>query len=243
MYFFVGISEPSQAAFVGRPCMISVNRLRRRRGDFEVEEWLMDSGAFTEISTHRDYRDAPEAYAAEIARWSSVGALQAAVTQDYMCEPEILALTGGSVAEHQRRTIARYDAISAELARLSAGVYLMPTLQGYELADYLQHLAAYGDRLPLGGWVGLGSVCKRNRYPDQIAAIAQAVKDVRPDLQLHGFGVKTTALADERCRSLLFSADSMAWSQHERKNGRSPNNWRAAADFADRFYEDDFCAL
>jgi hypothetical protein len=39
-----------------------------------------------------------------------------------------------------------------------------------------------------------------------------AIKNERPDLRLHGFGLKTTALADPLVRSMLWSADSMAWS-------------------------------
>src|SRR5215207_6909834 len=131
MYFFVGIHQPTDASRVGRFCMISINRLRGRVSSFEVEEWMLDSGAFTEISDHGRYRTPPEQYAREVGRWSNVGALLAAVSQDYMCEPEALNKTGLGIADHQRLTIERYDAIAAEVDRIGAATYIMPTLQGF----------------------------------------------------------------------------------------------------------------
>lgn len=192
-----------------------------------VGDWIMDSGAFTEISTHGRYRHDVTSYAAEIRRWATNGSgrLLAASAQDYMCEPFIVKITGLSVAEHQRLTIERYDALRAED---TAGVYVLPVLQGFEPGDYVRHVRAYGDRLAAGAWVGVGSVCKRNGTPDQVAAVLMAIKAVRPDLLLHGFGLKTTALAHPFVRSMLHSADSMAWSFAARKQGRNANDWREA---------------
>lgn len=86
----------------------------------------------------------------------------------------------------------------------------------------------YGDRLTFGQWVGVGSVCKRNGDPRMIEAVLRAIKEVRPDLRLHGFGLKTTALSSGLVRSLLYTADSMAWSFSARKQGRDANDWREA---------------
>jgi len=60
--------------------------------------------------------------------------------------------------------------------------------------------------------VGVGSVCKRNARPDEVADILAAIKSKRPDLRLHGFGLKLTALESREVRELLYSSDSMAWS-------------------------------
>ena len=54
----------------------------------------MDSGAFTEVAIHGGYRHGVDEYAAEIKRWSACGTLMAAVAQDYMCEPFVVAKTG-----------------------------------------------------------------------------------------------------------------------------------------------------
>src|SRR3954468_3510912 len=151
--------------------MISVNRLRNRKSDFAVHNWMLDSGAFTELLRFGHYRHSVQAYADCIKRWKSCGNLLAAVSQDYMTEPFILEKTGLTVAEHQRLTIERYD----ELLACDTGVYILPVLQGYQPAEYVSHLHQYGDRLGAGMWVGVGSVCKRNSNPEQIEAILKAI--------------------------------------------------------------------
>jgi len=221
--FFTGLHQPSDARHFDA-AFISVNRLRTRKAPLQVGDWIMDSGAFTEISTHGRYRHDVAEYAAQIRRWAANGNLLAAVSQDWMCEPFIVAKTGLTVERHQQLTIERYDALLAE----QTGVYIMPVLQGFEPSDYVRHLAMYGERLGGGQWVGVGSVCKRNGDPNQVAAVLLAIKCVRPDLRLHGFGLKTTALAHPLVRSLLETADSMAWSFHARRNGRNANDWREA---------------
>lgn len=223
MKFFTGLHQPSDAQHFDA-AFVSINRLRNRKGPFNVRNWIMDSGAFSELSLHGLYRHPVTEYAAQIRRWKSNGNLLAAVAQDYMCEPFILAKTGLQVEQHQQLTIDRYDALVAE----DTGVYIMPVLQGYAPADYVRHIRKYGDRLKPGMWVGVGSICKRNGDPRAIAQVLLAIKAERPDLRLHGFGLKTTALADPLIVSLLETADSMAWSFHARKNGRNGNDWREA---------------
>lgn len=230
MMFFVGLHQPHDSAHFDR-AFISINRVRGRKKPVPSPEWIMDSGAFTEITTHGKYRHGVEQYAAEINRLAAINpGLKVAVAQDYMCEPWVLQITGMTVAEHQRLTIERYDA----LCPLVDGVYIMPVLQGYRIEDYLSHIDQYGDRLPHGAYVGVGSVCKRNGDVRQIEAILMAIKTKRPDLKLHGFGLKTTALTSGLVRELLETADSMAWSFAARKQGRNANDWREAAAFVER---------
>ena len=225
MRFFTGLHQPSDTKHFDA-VFVSVNRLRPRKAPMEVKDWIMDSGAFTEVSTHGGYRETVKAYAKEIRRWASNGSgrLLAAVSQDWMCEPFIIKKTGLTVAEHQRLTIERFDALAKE--RLP--VYLMPVLQGFAPADYADHVRQYGNRLRWGDWVGVGSVCKRNGDPKAILEVLRAIHEVRPDLLLHGFGLKTTSLANPELREMLATADSMAWSYHARINGRSGNDWREA---------------
>ena len=226
--FFIGLHQPSDAKhFTGHRVCVSVNRLRSRMSDFTVGKWLMDSGAFTEISTHGRYRHDPSDYADQIRRWSNCGSLLAAVSQDWMCEPFIVEKTGLSVDEHQRRTVERYAALLSE--RLPVPV--MPVLQGFEPEEYARHARLYGDLIPPRAWVGVGSVCKRNASPLAITRVLLAIREERPDLRLHGFGIKKTSLADGRVRSLLWSADSMAWSWAARRQGRNANDWREAWAF------------
>ncbi|MBW3635010.1 MAG: hypothetical protein KY445_00920 [Armatimonadetes bacterium] len=228
MRFFVGIHDPHQA-FDFAECFISVNRLWKRKSDFAVGEWILDSGAFTELDKHGCYREERSVanYAAQIRRWKRCGHLLAAVAQDYMCEPIMLEKTGLSVAEHQRLTVERYDALMAE----ETGVTILPVLQGFKPRDYAAHIEQYGERLASGAWVGVGSVCKRQGSPFVIMQVLMAIRRVRPDLRLHGFGVKLTSLADGDVRAALYSADSMAWSYSARMQGRSADDPREAHDF------------
>lgn len=230
MNFFVGLHQPSDAAHFER-AFVSVNRLRTRQKLLGAREWIMDSGAFTEIAQHGRYRSSVEDYAAEINRWAAKdGGLVAAVAQDWMCEPWIVKKTGLSVTEHQRLTVERYDA----LLPLVRGVYVMPVLQGYTVSDYISHLRQYGQRLKPDAYVGVGSVCKRNVNVGEIEDILASIKRVRPDLRLHGFGLKSTALQSALVRDLLHSADSMAWSFAARRQGRNANSRDEARAWIDR---------
>ncbi len=62
----------------------------------------------------------------------------------------------------------------------------------------------------------------------------RAIKADRPDLRLHGFGCTLTALGSAEVPTLLWSADSLAWSYAARKQGRNPNDWRQAQRFLDQ---------
>lgn len=183
---------------------------------------------------HGRYRHSVEDYAADLRRLHDmrIVRISAAVAQDYMCEPWMLAKTGLTIRDHQRLTIERYDALIA----CCIPAPIMPVLQGSDPVDYVDHLHQYRDRLEPGMWVGVGSVCKRQGDPRAIIAVLEAIRLERPDLRLHGFGVKTTSLVHPAVRRRLFSADSMAWSFAARKCGRPPNDWREAAAFAARIH-------
>jgi hypothetical protein len=226
--FYVGLHQPADAHRFDRACL-SINRVRGRKKPIPNTEVLLDSGAFTELHLHGRYRHGVEEYAAEVRRLHEEGVLRiaAAVAQDFMCEPFMLARTGLSVEDHQRLTIERYDALVAE--RLPVPV--MPVLQGYAPEDYARHVPAYGDRLLPGMWVGVGSVCKRNSAPEKIVEVLSAIHAERSDLRLHGFGIKSTALQHPGVRHLLATADSMAWSFSARKQGRNGNSWHEAEAF------------
>jgi hypothetical protein len=230
MKFFPGIPDIHHVKNMDRS-FISVNRLLRRKSDFVGGDWIMDSGAFTQITQHGDFVLSVEAYAAQIIRWSRCGNMLAAVAQDYMCEDFVVAKTGLTKTDHQRMTIERYDQLRAAVP---SDIYIMPVLQGYAPEDYAAHVKAYGDRLKPGMWVGVGSICKRNSNAHTIEAVLKAILAVRPDLRLHGFGIKITALQSTYVYDSLYSADSMAWSFNARKNGRNANDWREAVKFANK---------
>ncbi|HET8934084.1 MAG TPA: hypothetical protein VFN67_11615, partial [Polyangiales bacterium] len=163
-----------------------------------------------------------------IVRWSACGHLLTAVSQDYMCSPAVLERTGFDVATHIALTVERYDAVCTAVA---GRVPVMPVLQGVIPQDYVDCLRRYGDRLKPRAWVGVGNIAARQTDIELMRSILLAILRERPDLQLHGFGLKLTSLQDFLVRSLLATADSMAWSYAARKSGRSANDWREADAF------------
>lgn len=215
--FFIGCS-PSQAGTIINPSapaagvMVSINQLRKRKSDFGVGDWLLDSGAFTEVARHGGYRTGVNEYFHQICRWKKCGSLLIAVAQDWMCEGFFLQKTGLNIPDHQRLTIERYD----QLLKLNPPVPIMPVLQGYKISEYLDHLQQYGERLKSQQWVGIGSVCRRNGNPSEIADLLRSIKLFRPDLRLHGFGLKQIALENKTVQKCLYSSDSMAWSYPKR---------------------------
>lgn len=233
--FYVGVHHPRLAwplTLRGFRVCLSANVLRGCASDTPFlgcgEPWLLDSGAFTQVALRGGFDQSPAAYAAMIRRYAQTG-LIAASTQDYMCEAVALRSTGLRVADHQALTLDRYDAIQYAG---TAGVHLMPVLQGRSPDDYRRHLDAYGRRIDAGAWVGVGSLCKRQGDPAVIAAILDAILLDRPDLRLHGFGCKRTSLLVPAVRTRLATADSMAWSYAARFEGRDQNAWDEAGRFA-----------
>lgn len=220
MVFYVGLHQPSdlkRGYFTN--AFLSVNRLLKRK-HMHANNWILDSGAFTEISKHGDFRLSVEEYARLIRKWSQVGNLQAAVSQDFLCNEQMLAKTGLTVRQHQQITIDRYCQL---LNQDTAGVYIMPVLQGNTPAEYVQHIAMYGTLLKPGAWTGVGSVVAKSSNPKEVLAILEAIAGARPDLKLHGFGLKHKACSNPAILALLFSADSQAWSQAARREGRNQN--------------------
>jgi hypothetical protein len=212
--FWLGVHAPNWLAKTSVPLFVSRRRLAGRRTlPRALGQWALDSGAFTEISQHGAFQISTQAYAQEITRYADeIGGLTWAAPQDWMCEPHILAKTGLTVAEHQRRTIEGY----LELRALTPLV--IPVVQGWHPPDYERHVEQYaqaGVDLTQEPVVGIGSVCRRQ----DMATGARIVERLWGlGVKLHGFGVKTTGL--RAFAHLMVSADSMAWSFDGRRGGR-----------------------
>jgi len=225
-YFYLGTHQPhwlwSPAA--GFPMFVSHRRLARYKTlRPAVAGWALDSGGFTELSVYGEWRTSPAGYVRAVARYDrEIGRLEWAAPQDWMCEPFIVAKTGLSVAEHQRRTVENFGRLAELWPRSSdAECPFMPVLQGWTLDDYERCAALYADagvRLEDFPVVGLGSVCRR-QATGEIGAI---VETFAGRLAVHGFGVKTAGLL--KYGQHLTSADSMAWSYGARREEPLPGH-------------------
>lgn len=171
--------------------------------------WALDSGAFSQIDTYGRWMTEPEEYAAAVRRYrDEIGGLEWAAPMDWMCEPGMLAKTGLTVGEHQRRTVESV----LELRDLAPDLPFAPVVQGWDLRSYIDCVRLYeqaGVDLARESIVGLGSVCRR-QGTDEIGRIVTTLAD-EFHLRLHGFGVKK--LGVQAYGSALASSDSMAWSR------------------------------
>lgn len=207
------------------PMMISRRALHRRKTmPVARTKWVLDSGGFTELSMHGRWTISAGVYASQVRRiFDEVGNLQWAAGQDWMCEPWIIEKTGKTVEEHQRLTVDNF----LELKTWAPDLPFIPTLQGWEMGDYVSHVQMYEDagvRLVDQPIVGLGSVCRR-QATSEIGAIVSRLHSF--GLRLHGFGCKAGAIA--KYGQLLASADSMAWSFNGRYAKFCPEGKRACA--------------
>lgn len=178
-------------------------------------DWCLDSGGFTMLRANGRWEGTDREYAARISRYQAeIGRLQWAAPRDWMCEDFILAKTGLTVEEHQRRTTE-----STLRLRDMVGPVVIPVLQGQTAGDYIEHARAYervGLSLCDARAVGVGSVCRRQSSKEG-AALVLALIDALPGVPLHLFGFKVTGLshlAAAGALDLVASADSMAWSRY-----------------------------
>lgn len=227
MKFYLGTHRPSWLERTDVPLFVSRRTMPTRSFPRAIGEWALDSGGFSEISMHGEWKTTPEVYAAEVRRFmSEVGGMSWAAIQDWMCEGIMLAKTGLSVLEHQRRTIESY----LRLNDLAPEVPWAPVLQGWTMADYFRHAEAYqaaGVDLVSLPVVGVGSVCRRQNT----TSAAMLLGCLRSDGlgNLHGFGFKVGGLVSlERLAAstgapmALASADSLAWSYQARREPPMP---------------------
>lgn len=205
---------------------VSANRLWKRKSLFEINEWIMDSGAFSEIQKHGDFVHEKEEYLDLATKFNPLYF----VSQDY------LVFDGDNEAEikeKQKKTIERFSWFFSKKQNV------MPVIHGNTPRQYLDHLKAYN--FPNGAYVGVGSLVPKGLGLK--TWILEEIKSFRPDLKLHGFGLKKTELCNSRIRELIYSADSMAWSFAARMNGGSPHDPNEAKKFEEeilRGYELSF---
>lgn len=217
---WLGLHHPNWLERTAVPAMVSHRALGiRKRLPRALGQWFQDSSGFTEIDLHGSYQTSAAEYARlSRRRFDEMGNLAHVAIQDWMCEPHMLAKTGLTVAEHQRRTVDSWF----DLHELEPELPWVPVLQGWDRDDYLRHAEEWDRRgvdLARAVLVGVGTVCKR-QHTLWAARLFRDLADL--GLRCHGFGLMVRGVL--RARDWLSSADSMAWSL----DGRFPQGGRCS---------------
>lgn len=269
--YYVGSDRVNLLKKIDRPSMVSAYAVRDRKSDISInanQNWMMDSGAFTQVTNFGDFVICPEKYIRIAMRFEHSGRLDCIATQDYMCEPDVINKLRekgreASVRIHQRKTIDRFIRLKKEARKQGLGVPVMPVLQGWEVEDYVEHFKMYQDLINLpthyylpgpygeyfpvkrnwNQWLGIGSTCKRNKNPEIVSNIIDALEEywdeqcIKKDgFRIHLFGFKKTGLRLASIRDRIYSADSFAYDYANRMKGgdrRSETRATEATDFHD----------
>jgi hypothetical protein len=186
--------------------------MRAPRLPAHVTERAADSGGFVATFRWGDYRYTPEQY----VDWLSTFGPQWAATMDYCCEPEI-AGNEGIVRERQERTTEMARHFWREFR--DAPWAWVPTVQGWEVADYRRHAVQlrpligemaqrYGEGSAFR--VGIGTLCRRASAA-MVQHVVHAINEELPGVPLHLWGVKLTVLRSRLALTNVASVDSAAW--------------------------------
>lgn len=212
MKFYLGTHKLHWLRLTDIPLLVSHRRIREYKAKPRaLGGWILDSGGFSELSLHGEWTFSPREYVQAVYHYQEeIGNLEWAAPMDWMCEPAIIAKTGLSVAEHQKRTVRNF----LQLNFMASELPFIPVLQGWTLDDYQRCLELYDKAgINLAGYprVGVGSVCRRQATAE-IHDIFEHLSG--QGLKLHGFGVKRDGLV--RYHHYMASADSAAWSLNAR---------------------------
>ncbi|SNZ12125.1 hypothetical protein SAMN06269185_1508 [Natronoarchaeum philippinense] len=172
-----------------------------------IDRLFIDSGGYSFMKGKGEYTTSNAAYLEFLEDHSpTLYALR-----DYPCEPEVLETHGRTVREHQRMTTDRHRELINSLSGFEISGQPISVLQGWTIDDYLNHVDEMRDAGTLTDYVGIGSVCRRNREAE-IRRIILAVRKALPSsTRLHAFGVKGSVLQYPDVRDALTSADSQSY--------------------------------
>lgn len=91
------------------------------------------------MNLHGTWTITAREYVREVRRYQQeIGNLRFAATQDWMCEPFVLAKTGLTVEQHQQRTIDNAKALLDAAPTLPWA----PVIQGWTWGDYVKDTKA-----------------------------------------------------------------------------------------------------
>lgn len=222
--------------------MWSYYPLRNRKSALPAKGkfWILDSGGFSFLRLQGKYPMNEKQYLEHAHLLNP----NLTVSMDWMCEPDIIKRTGLSIKEHIEKTVSSYwtilniiDTHPGNIIESASSFNNIPgvlgVIQGWSIEDYLSCIDLLRDHDLIQPYMGVGTLCRRHSEK-QILHILRAIKRELPNVQLHGFGVKTSILKYPEARELLYSIDSAAWGHYcYHLSGR-----QAKAPILSRWYKD-----
>lgn len=194
-----------------------------------IDRLFIDSGGYSFMKGKGEYETTADEYLDFIERVEP----ELYALRDYPCEPDVLDEHGRTIEDHQRMTteahVRLWDRLEDRELCPPAGPQPVSVVQGRSVDEYLSHLDSLRDHGVLADYVGIGSVCGRENI-GEIRRIVLALRDALPEsTDLHGFGVKRTALLKhDRVVNALSSADSQAYARTGRwqsLKANRPHTW------------------
>lgn len=202
------------------PSNLMVSFATAMNGLWEGPDWFIDCGGAPDsikangghqssIQDYLDYlRDPPMKYGSDPDRVN----IERFALRDWPVEPQVRDELDLTVEELQQKTLEDHirvlDAVEHD-SRVDAQP--VAVLQGWEPDDYLRCLDMFRDHGLVTDVIGLGSVCRRGGL-DDIQDVAHRVRrNLPPRVDLHGFGLKQTAVEQPQALTVFDSVDSAAW--------------------------------
>jgi len=221
-YIPEGIAVLLPASSFARFCSKKTGALKPGNLPPQVTRRAADSGGYVATKKFGDYQYSQEQY----TDWLFTFNPQWAAMRDYCCEPDIATDSNLMVIRQARTTENAYATWGEYKDTPFAWV---PTVQGWEPADYVRHAAElkplitemashYGKDSEFR--VGIGSLCQREKTT-LIQDVVRAVQEVLPDYPLHLWGVKGAVLREKSpLLARVVSVDSAAWTWAANTNRR-----------------------
>lgn len=195
-----------------------------------MTETAADCGGF--VATRKwggEYRYTPEQYVQWLYDWTRPP--QWAAMMDYCCEDEITSGNPGVVRDRQEKTTGMAYRLWDD--HRDAPWAWVPTIQGWDIKDYLRHTRALkpliGEMTAYYGAerhfrVGIGTLCAR-ASASMIRDVVQAVTSELPGVPIHLWGVKLSVFKSPiPLPEQVASVDSAAWNG---MFGTGRNHWKA----------------
>lgn len=198
----------------GQRILVNYVRLRESQSlPVALTPWVLDSNGYAELDKHGRWTITAEQYAADIQRYADeIGKLEWVAPQDWPARTHLLAKTGLTEEEHQRRTC---ESVVQLRGLLGGTVPVVEVVTGETVAGYLRHIDLYReygiDLRASRHVIGVGALVGRS--PAEAADIIRSLHAAGLT-RLHGFGLKTRVL--DLVGPLLESIDSSAWSREAR---------------------------